>query len=110
MRHTREGDSHGFCAEAKRLWEEARNPEQWDEDADQSTETAARRAIEEAASYIAKKRLRKWIERRDRKDPDTEYGDMWDQQTWRCTNGTVNQVGLMITARGTPTCGQQNER
>ena len=55
--------------------------------------------IDLASRRISFRRLQRTIEERSAVNPDVPYNQLWDGSTWRLTNGSRRQVGLMVSAR-----------
>jgi hypothetical protein len=52
-----------------------------------------------AAARISHTRLTISVREHSLQNPDQPYEELWDKTTWRLTNGSRRQVGLMTTAR-----------
>ena len=61
--------------------------------------TRAKRVTKMAAKRIMDSRLKTELAQRGDKDGDTPYSELYDGTTWRITNGTKREVGLMTSAR-----------
>ena len=100
IRDVEGGDTKGLCAEVKRLWTEAGMAQKWPPPMSGDTISENNHNdIEEAAERISFQRLRKAIARRSQSNPDTPYDELWDGTTWRLSNGSRKQIGLMTSAR-----------
>jgi len=94
------GETKGLCAEVKRLWLEARMPHKWPPPLQaQGAYRVNRKDIETASTRISEDRLRREIGKRSEANPDMPYDQLWDGTSWRMSNGSRRQVGLMTTAR-----------
>jgi hypothetical protein len=94
------GETTGFCAEVKRIWIEADMANNWPPLMGQDDDYRGYgNDIETAATTISQRRMEAAIKTRSRNNPDTPYDELWDGTTWRLTNGSRRQVGLMTSAR-----------
>ena len=64
-----------------------------------NTRRRSKKPIEQAAKRITDARLESELQRRTEQDGDTPYKELYDGTTWRITNGSKREVGLMTTAR-----------
>jgi hypothetical protein len=94
-----QGETVGICAEAKRLWQEAKKSTQWPPRIRKRATQRDRKMIEIAAKTITEKRLHHELQQRSEIDGDTPYAELHDGTIWRITNGDKREVGLMTTAR-----------
>ncbi len=100
IKDTEEGDTTGFCAEIKRLWQEAGQPDNWPPTATETYKKDIQEEIKGAAEAIADARLRQGIEEMTEENGDTPYGRLYQRgETWRILNGTKRQSGIMTSAR-----------
>jgi hypothetical protein len=93
------GETTGICAEAKRLWEEAAMGHRWPPTITKDIQKSSKRTIALAAETIALTGLITMAMEKSRTNGDTPYMELYDGTTWRLTNGTRKQVGLMTAAR-----------
>jgi hypothetical protein len=94
-----QGETTGVCAEAKRLWKEAGLAHRWPPAATRHIQKESRKAIALAAETIALTRLLTLAKDKSDANGDTPYMELYDGTTWRLTNGTRKQIGLMTAAR-----------
>ena len=94
-----QGETLGICAEAKRLWSEAGMQRCWPPDTRKNTYARSDENIKMAAETIGLTRLIEQIDIRTKMNGETPYDVLYDGTTWRITNGTRKEVGLMTSAR-----------
>jgi hypothetical protein len=100
IRDVEAGETTGFCAEVKRLWQEADMSYNWPPSMGEDDGFwGFGDDIEKAATTISNRRMESAIRKRSANNPDTPYEELWDGSYWRLTNGTRRQVGLMVSAR-----------
>jgi hypothetical protein len=88
-----EGGDTGLCAEAKRLWEEAGMGMHWPPKCTKGTKARAQKHIRHAAEIISLTRLITTANETSDKDGDTPYMELYDDTTWRLTNGRKTEIG-----------------
>ena len=99
IREVRRGWDKGFHAEVKKLWDEAGKTELWEKGPGVNPGEQRKQIRKETAKAISTARLKKWLQTRAIDDYEADYWQLYDGTNWRATEGTKEEIGLMITAR-----------